>query len=48
VAVGVERASQATALVQAGCDIGQGFLFGDAMPTGELLQLMRQRSSVER
>lgn len=44
VAVGIERTSQALALEQMGCDIGQGFLFGQSMPMDQLVAVMRQRS----
>jgi len=32
VGIGLEKASDATALVSMGCDLGQGFLFGQPMP----------------
>jgi EAL domain-containing protein (putative c-di-GMP-specific phosphodiesterase class I) len=44
VAVGIEKASDAVALVSMGCDYGQGFLLGQPMPEERLLSLLRQRA----
>jgi len=44
VAIGIERAGQIAALDRMGCDIGQGFLFGQPMAREEIVQLMRQRT----
>jgi EAL domain-containing protein (putative c-di-GMP-specific phosphodiesterase class I) len=44
VAIGIEKASDAVALVSMGCDIGQGFLFGQPMPEERFLSLLRQRA----
>jgi EAL domain-containing protein (putative c-di-GMP-specific phosphodiesterase class I) len=44
VAVGIERASDAGALVSMGCDYGQGFLLGQPMPEERFLSLLRQRA----
>jgi EAL domain-containing protein (putative c-di-GMP-specific phosphodiesterase class I) len=44
VAIGIERAGQVAALDRMGCDIGQGFLFGQPMAREEIVNLMRQRT----
>jgi EAL domain-containing protein (putative c-di-GMP-specific phosphodiesterase class I) len=44
VAVGIEKASDAVALVTMGCDYGQGFLLGQPMPEERFLSLLRQRA----
>ena len=44
VAIGVEKASDAVALVSMGCDFGQGFLFGQPMPEERFTSLLRQRA----
>ena len=44
VAVGIEKASDAGALVSMGCDFGQGFLLGQPMPEERFLSLLRQRA----
>jgi len=46
VAVGLERASDAMALVSMGCDLGQGFLFGQPMPEQRFIALLKQRVTV--
>ena len=46
VAVGLEKASDATALVSMGCDLGQGFLFGQPMPEQRFIALLKQRVTV--
>ena len=45
VAVGIEKASDALALVSMGCDYGQGFLLGQPMPEERFVSLLRQRAS---
>ncbi len=45
VGVGIERASDALALVSMGCDYGQGFLLGQPMPEERFISLLRQRAS---
>ena len=44
VAIGIEKASDALALVSMGCDYGQGFLLGQPMPEDRFASLLRQRS----
>ncbi len=44
VAVGIEKASAALALVAMGCDYGQGFLLGQPMPEERFVSLLRQRT----
>ena len=44
VAIGIERASDALALVSMGCDYGQGFLLGQPMPEERFISLLRQRA----
>jgi EAL domain-containing protein (putative c-di-GMP-specific phosphodiesterase class I) len=44
VAVGIEKASDAVALVSMGCDFGQGFLLGQPMPEERFISLLRQRA----
>jgi EAL domain-containing protein (putative c-di-GMP-specific phosphodiesterase class I)/CheY-like chemotaxis protein len=46
VAIGVEKASDAFALVSMGCNYGQGFLFGQPMPEERFVSLLRQRAQV--
>jgi EAL domain-containing protein (putative c-di-GMP-specific phosphodiesterase class I)/CheY-like chemotaxis protein len=45
VGVGIERASDALALVGMGCDYGQGFLLGQPMPEERFIALLRQRAA---
>lgn len=45
VAIGIEKASDAQALVSMGCDIGQGFLLGQPMPEEQFMSLLRQRAA---
>jgi EAL domain-containing protein (putative c-di-GMP-specific phosphodiesterase class I)/ActR/RegA family two-component response regulator len=45
VGVGIERASDALALVGMGCDYGQGFLLGQPMPQERFIALLRQRAT---
>ncbi len=44
VAIGIEKASDAVALVSMGCDLGQGFLLGQPMPEDRFASLLRQRA----
>lgn len=44
VGVGIERTVDMKALVGMGCDIGQGFLFGQPMPREELARLLMRRA----
>jgi len=44
VAIGIEKASDALALVSMGCDCGQGFLLGQPMPEQRFISLLRQRA----
>jgi len=44
VAMGIEKAADAVALVGMGCDYGQGFLLGQPMPEERFISLLRQRS----
>jgi len=44
VAMGIEKASDAVALVNMGCDYGQGFLLGQPMPEERFISLLRQRA----
>ena len=45
VAIGIEKASDAIALVSMGCDYGQGFLLGQPMPEERFISLLRQRAA---
>jgi len=45
VAIGIEKASDALALVSMGCDYGQGFLLGQPMPEERFASLLRQRAA---
>jgi EAL domain-containing protein (putative c-di-GMP-specific phosphodiesterase class I)/CheY-like chemotaxis protein len=45
VALGIEKAADAVALVSMGCDFGQGFLLGQPMPEERFVSLLRQRAS---
>ena len=47
VAIGIEKASDALALTRMGCDLGQGFLFGQPMPEEHLTSLLHQRAACE-
>lgn len=44
VAVGIERANDMRVLAAMGCDLGQGFLFGQPVPEGELVSILLQRA----
>ena len=43
VAMGIEKAADAVALVSMGCDFGQGFLLGQPMPEERFISLLRLR-----
>jgi EAL domain-containing protein (putative c-di-GMP-specific phosphodiesterase class I)/CheY-like chemotaxis protein len=43
VGIGLEKAADAMALANMGCDLGQGFLLGQPMPEERLISLLRQR-----
>jgi len=45
VGIGIEKASDAIALVSMGCDYGQGFLLGQPMPEERFNSLLRQRAA---
>ena len=45
VGIGIEKASDALALVSMGCDYGQGFLLGQPMPEDRFMSLLRQRAA---
>jgi EAL domain-containing protein (putative c-di-GMP-specific phosphodiesterase class I) len=45
VGIGIEKASDAVALVSMGCDYGQGFLLGQPMPEDRFMSLLRQRAA---
>jgi EAL domain-containing protein (putative c-di-GMP-specific phosphodiesterase class I) len=44
VGVGVERLDDMRALATLGCDLGQGFLFGQPMPQEQLVAVMMKRA----
>jgi EAL domain-containing protein (putative c-di-GMP-specific phosphodiesterase class I) len=46
VGIGIEKASELTALVSMGCDLGQGFLLGQPMPAERFITLLKQRANV--
>jgi EAL domain-containing protein (putative c-di-GMP-specific phosphodiesterase class I) len=46
VGIGLEKASDAMALVSMGCDLGQGFLFGQPLPEERFTALLKQRVMV--
>ncbi len=48
VAMGLEKAADAMALVSMGCDYGQGLLLGQPMPAERFIALLRQRSGPAR
>jgi EAL domain-containing protein (putative c-di-GMP-specific phosphodiesterase class I) len=48
VAMGLEKAADAMALVSMGCDYGQGLLLGQPMPAERFVALLRQRSGPAR
>jgi EAL domain-containing protein (putative c-di-GMP-specific phosphodiesterase class I) len=45
VAIGIEKAADAMALISMGCDYGQGFLLGQPMPEERFASLLRQRAN---
>jgi EAL domain-containing protein (putative c-di-GMP-specific phosphodiesterase class I) len=47
VAVQIEKASDALALISMGCDYGQGFLLGQPMPEERFISLLRQRAAAQ-
>ena len=47
VAMGIEKAADAVALVSMGCDYGQGFLLGQPMPEERFVSLLRQRAATQ-
>ena len=47
VAMGIEKATDAVALVSMGCDFGQGFLLGQPMPEERFISLLRQRAATQ-
>lgn len=47
VAIGIEKAADAVALVAMGCDYGQGFLLGQPMPEERFMSLLRQRAATQ-
>lgn len=47
VAMGIEKAADAVALVSMGCDFGQGFLLGQPMPEERFISLLRQRTTAQ-
>ena len=48
VAIGIEKAADAMALVSMGCDYGQGFLLGQPMPEDRFMSLLRQRAGARK
>jgi len=46
VGIGLEKAADVLALVSMGCDLGQGFLFGEPLPQERFVTLLRQRATV--
>jgi EAL domain-containing protein (putative c-di-GMP-specific phosphodiesterase class I) len=44
VAVGIERATDMVKLAELGCDLGQGFLFGQPMPEEQLVAALLKRA----
>jgi EAL domain-containing protein (putative c-di-GMP-specific phosphodiesterase class I) len=47
VAMGIEKAADAVALVSMGCDFGQGVLLGQPMPEERFSSLLRQRTGTQ-
>ena len=48
VAEGIDKASDAVALVSMGCNYGQGFLLGQPMPEERFASLLRQRAGAHK
>ena len=46
VAIGVEKAADVYVLQALGCDLGQGFLFGEPMPEERLATVLRERAAM--
>jgi len=46
VGIGLEKASDTMALISMGCDLGQGFLFGQPLPQERFISLLKQRVTV--
>jgi EAL domain-containing protein (putative c-di-GMP-specific phosphodiesterase class I) len=47
VALGIDKAADAVALVSMGCDYGQGFLLGQPMPEDRFISLLRLRAATQ-
>jgi len=47
VAMGIDKAADAMALMSMGCDFGQGFLLGQPMPEERFISLLRQRAATQ-
>jgi EAL domain-containing protein (putative c-di-GMP-specific phosphodiesterase class I) len=47
VGIGIEKASEALALISMGCDYGQGFLLGQPMLEDRFISLLRQRAATQ-
>jgi EAL domain-containing protein (putative c-di-GMP-specific phosphodiesterase class I) len=47
VGIGIEKASEALALISMGCDYGQGFLLGQPMLEDQFISLLRQRAATQ-
>jgi len=47
VAMGIDKAADAMALVSMGCDFGQGSLLGQPMPEERFISLLRQRAATQ-
>jgi len=47
VAMGIDKAADAMALMSMGCDFGQGFLLGQPMPEERFILLLRQRAATQ-
>jgi EAL domain-containing protein (putative c-di-GMP-specific phosphodiesterase class I) len=45
VGIGIEKASEALALISMGCDYGQGFLLGQPMAEERFISLLRKRAA---
>jgi EAL domain-containing protein (putative c-di-GMP-specific phosphodiesterase class I) len=48
VAIGCEKGADVLALNEMGCDIGQGYLFGQPMPEAQLFALLRERAAQQK